>query len=75
MPVAGLIDKAKEEARLNREIERLAKEVARFEGKLSNETFISKAPADIVAKEQAKMAEAKAAKAKMAEQLEAIKAL
>lgn len=75
VPVAGLIDKAKEEARLNREIERLAKEVARFEGKLSNETFISKAPADIVAKEQAKMAEAKAAKAKMAEQLEAIKAL
>ena len=75
VPMAGLIDKAKEEARLNKEIERLAKEVARFEGKLNNDKFISKAPADVVAKEQAKMAEAQAAKAKLTEQLDAIRAL
>ncbi|MGO0306678.1 valine--tRNA ligase [Endozoicomonas acroporae] len=75
VPMAGLIDKEKESARLNKEIERFAKEVARFEGKLNNEKFISKAPADVVAKEQAKLAEAQAARAKLEEQLEAIKAL
>ncbi|MBO9483375.1 valine--tRNA ligase [Salinisphaera sp. G21_0] len=75
VPMAGLIDKDKESARLNKEIERFAKEVARFEGKLNNEKFISKAPADVVAKEQAKLAEAQAARAKLEEQLEAIKAL
>ena len=50
VPMAGLIDKEKESARLNKEIERFAKEVARFEGKLNNEKFISKAPADVVEK-------------------------
>ncbi|WBA83503.1 valine--tRNA ligase [Endozoicomonas sp. GU-1] len=75
VPMAGLIDKDKESARLNKEIERFAKEVARFEGKLNNEKFISKAPADVVAKEQAKLAEAQAARAKLEEQLEAIRAL
>ncbi len=75
VPMAGLIDKEKESARLNKEIERFAKEVARFEGKLNNEKFISKAPADVVEKEKAKLAEAQTAKAKLEEQLEAIKAL
>ena len=75
VPMAGLIDKEKESARLNKEIERFAKEVARFEGKLNNEKFISKAPADVVEKEKAKLVEAQTAKAKLEEQLEAIKAL
>ena len=75
VPMAGLIDKAKEETRLNKEIGRLAKEIARFAGKLNNEKFISKAPTDVVAKEQAKMMEAQVAKTKLEEQLEAIKAL
>ncbi|WP_067585153.1 valine--tRNA ligase [Endozoicomonas ascidiicola] len=75
VPMAGLIDKDKEIARLSKELDRYAKEVARFEGKLNNEKFISKAPAEVVASEKAKLAEAQAAKAKLAEQLEAIKAL
>ncbi|UYM16615.1 hypothetical protein [Endozoicomonas euniceicola] len=32
-------------ARLSKEIDKLAKEVARFEGKLNNDKFIGKAPA------------------------------
>lgn len=75
VPMAGLIDKEKESARLHKEIQRLAKEIARFEGKLNNGKFISKAPADVVAKEQAKLEDAKAARAKLEQQLEAIKAL
>ena len=75
VPIAGLIDKDKEIARLNKEIARLDKEVARFEGKLSNETFISKAPAELVEKERVKLAEAQTAQAKLNEQLAAIQAL
>lgn len=75
VPIAGLIDKDKEIARLNKEIARLDKEVARFEGKLSNETFISKAPAELVEKERVKLAEAQTAQAKLNEQLTAIQAL
>ena len=75
VPIAGLIDKDKEIARLNKEIARLDKEVAHFEGKLSNETFISKAPAELVEKERVKLAEAQTAQAKLNEQLAAIQAL
>ncbi len=75
VPMAGLIDKDKEAARLNKEIARLTKEVSIFEGKLNNEKFISKAPADVVEKEKAKLADAQMAKTKLEEQLEAIKAL
>ena len=75
VPMAGLIDKDKEVARLSKEIDKLVKEVNRFEGKLNNEKFISKAPADVVEKEKAKLNEAKAAKTKLEEQMDAIKAL
>ncbi len=53
----------------------MTKEVSIFEGKLNNEKFISKAPADVVEKEKAKLTDAQTAKAKLEEQLEAIKAL
>ena len=75
VPMADLIDKDKEIARLGKEIHKLVKEVNRFEGKLNNERFISKAPADVVEKEKAKLADAYTAKAKLEEQLEAIKGL
>ncbi|MFY0664147.1 MAG: valine--tRNA ligase [Natronospirillum sp.] len=54
VPMAGLIDVAAERARLNKEIEKAEKELARIQGKLSNEKFTAKAPADVVAKEQEK---------------------
>ncbi|MEH6559847.1 MAG: valine--tRNA ligase [Marinobacter sp.] len=57
VPMAGLIDKDAELKRLDKELERLQKEIGRFEGKLSNEKFTAKAPAEVVAKEQEKLAE------------------
>jgi len=50
--VAGLIDVEKELARIDNELKSIAKELARSEGKLSNEQFMSKAPAEIVEKER-----------------------
>lgn len=54
LPLKGLIDVEKETARLEKEVATLHKEIARIEGKLSNQGFLAKAPADVVAKETAK---------------------
>ena len=55
LPLKGLIDAEKETARLNKEMEALAKEVSRLEKKLGNQGFLAKAPADVVAGEQEKL--------------------
>ncbi|MCB1668777.1 MAG: valine--tRNA ligase [Pseudomonadales bacterium] len=72
VPMAGLIDKAAEQARLDKEIDKLNKELQRLNGKLSNEKFVSNAPEAVVAKEQDKLADAKNALSKMQQQLAAI---
>jgi valyl-tRNA synthetase len=58
IPMAGLIDTAAELARLDKAIEKAQKEVDLFSRKLSNDNFVSKAPADVIEKERAKQAEA-----------------
>ncbi|QIB66763.1 valine--tRNA ligase [Kineobactrum salinum] len=55
VPMAGLIDKDQELARLNREIGKLENELARLEKKLGNSAFVDKAPAEVVAKERDKL--------------------
>ncbi|WP_122747664.1 valine--tRNA ligase [Pseudomonas sp. Sample_11] len=68
VPMAGLIDKGAELARLDKEILRLQGEVQRVGGKLSNAGFVDKAPAEVIEKERAKLAEAEQALGKLAEQ-------
>ena len=75
VPMAGLIDKDAELARLDKEVARLEGEVKRVGGKLANEGFVAKAPADVLEKERAKLAEAEQALAKMVEQRSKIAAL
>ena len=55
IPLAELVDTAKERERLEKEEERLTKELARVNGMLNNEKFMSKAPAAKVAEEKAKL--------------------
>jgi valyl-tRNA synthetase len=57
IPMAGLIDKEAELVRLDKEIQKISKELPRVEGKLSNPTFIDKAPPDVIDKEKAKLAD------------------
>ncbi|WP_299773174.1 valine--tRNA ligase [uncultured Pseudoteredinibacter sp.] len=72
VPMAGLIDKDAETARLNKEIEKLEKEVSRTQGKLNNEKFVGKAPADVVQKEKDKLADYEAALTKLKDQVQKI---
>ena len=72
VPMAGLIDKDAELARLDKEIARLDGEVKRVGGKLANQGFVAKAPAEVLDKERAKLAEAEQALSKLAEQREKI---
>ncbi|TDG12070.1 valine--tRNA ligase [Seongchinamella unica] len=55
VPMAGLIDKDAELARLAKEVDRLEQELKRVQGKLSNSAFVDKAPAAVVEKEREKM--------------------
>ncbi|HOJ80934.1 MAG TPA: valine--tRNA ligase, partial [Clostridiales bacterium] len=56
IPLEDLVDIAKELERLAKEKENLEKELERVNGKLSNEGFVSKAPAKVVEEERAKKA-------------------
>ena len=56
VPLEDLVDIAKELERLGKEKENLEKELERVNGKLSNEGFVSKAPAKVVEEERAKKA-------------------
>ena len=55
MPFAELVDIDKEIERLTKEEEKLTKELARVNGMLSNERFISKAPEAKIAEEREKL--------------------
>lgn len=75
VPMAGLIDKTAELARLQKELDKLEREVSRINGKLSNEKFTANAPAEVIAKEKTKLGAACQAQTKLQEQQTKIKAL
>jgi valyl-tRNA synthetase len=75
VPMAGLIDKDAELARLTKELVKLNGEIKRFNGKLSNAKFVDNAPAEVVDKERAKLAEAEAAAATLQQQVAKIEAI
>ncbi len=75
VPMADLINKDDEIARLQKEIGRTEQEIARLEGKLGNAKFTERAPADVVAKEREKLDERKSALAKLQAQLASIESL
>ncbi len=58
IPLADLINVAEEEARLQKEIEKVQKDVVFFEKKLSNEKFVANAPPQVLEKDRGKLAAA-----------------
>ena len=57
VPLAGLIDKTAEAARLNKEVEKKSKELSGIEAKLNNPNFVDKAPAHLVEQSKNRSAE------------------
>jgi valyl-tRNA synthetase len=75
IPLAGLIDKDAELARLEKETGRLRQDIERTEKKLSNPSFVEKAPAEVVQKERDRLGQTRAALRDLSAQAEKIRRL
>ncbi|MCH8895387.1 MAG: valine--tRNA ligase [Proteobacteria bacterium] len=75
VPMAGLIDRDAELARLNKQIEKLDKDLQRSKQKLANPEFVANAPATVVEKEQQRVAEMEDAQTRWREQMEKVRKL
>jgi valyl-tRNA synthetase len=69
VPLKGVIDLSAESARLAKEKDKLEKQAAAVEKKLSNEGFLSRAPEDVILKEKEKLRETSERLSKIAEAL------
>ncbi len=72
IPLEDLIDISKELERLDKEKTRLEGEIKRLKGKLSNESFVSKAPAAVVDQERAKLAKYEEMYANLSDRIEVL---
>ncbi len=72
IPLAGLIDKEAELARLQKSVDKLEQDAQRIRAKLSNENFVSRAPEAVVNKEKEKLAETESALGSLGEQVNRI---
>ncbi|MGP5436824.1 valine--tRNA ligase [Psychrobacter alimentarius] len=75
VPMKGLIDPTAELARLGKSYDKLKGQADGIARKLGNEGFVSKAPAEVVDAEKAKLAELEGQIAAMTAQMEQLKAL
>ncbi len=67
LPLGDVIDFAKERVRLEKELKKAEDEIARFDAKLDNEQFVSRAPEDVLAEQSEKRADAIALAARLRE--------
>ena len=57
VPLEGLVDLDAERSRIDKELKRVAGELAKSQGKLASETFVANAPAAVVEQERTRLAE------------------
>jgi len=72
IPLEGLIDKQAELDRLDKEIAKLDKVIKQSSGKLSNESYVAKAPAEVVQKERDKLGEMEQALSQLQQQRDSL---
>ncbi len=72
IPLSDIIDVEKETARLNKDKEKVQKDIDFLSKKLNNQGFIAKAPAQLIEAEKAKLAKAEEKMAKINESLAAL---
>jgi valyl-tRNA synthetase len=70
LPLAGIIDIAKERARLTKELDKTKSEAERIEKKLANPQFVSRADPAVIEEQRTKLAEFEQARAKFTQALE-----
>ncbi len=75
LPVGDVIDIALETDRLTKEIDKVEKEISQLTKKLSNEKFISRAPAEVVEENRERLVEYERTRDKLKEALDRLKAL
>ncbi len=75
IPMAGLIDKDAELARITKALDKLEKDFARTQGKLANEKFVRNAPEVVIAKEKVKLSDFTMQMEKLHEQRSSIESL
>ncbi|MBP3436430.1 MAG: valine--tRNA ligase [Clostridia bacterium] len=75
IPLADMIDLDKEKERLAKELEKTEGEISRIEKKLGNEGFVAKAPAAVVDGERAKLAKYRETEKKLHEELKKLENL
>jgi valyl-tRNA synthetase len=73
LPLAGVIDLAAENARLEKEMARVDTDIARIDAKLANGDFLRRAPEEVVEGEREKREEATARRSKIMEALERLR--
>jgi valyl-tRNA synthetase len=69
LPLEGMIDFDKERTRLNKELEKIAKDMGGIDGRLNNPAFVAKAPQEVLDESRELKVELEARKAKVAEAL------
>ncbi len=69
LPLEGMIDFTAERARLNKELEKIAKDMAGIDGRLNNPAFVAKAPPEVLVESRELKAQLEEKKAKVGEAL------
>jgi valyl-tRNA synthetase len=74
LPLAGVIDLAAERARLEKELDRTAKDIAAIDARLGNKGFLAKAPEDVVEDARDRRVDLESRKGRIAEALTRLQA-
>ena len=69
LPLAGVIDIGAEQARLKKELEKIASEISKIDAKLGNADFMARAPEEIIEEQQERRAEFAERQVKLSEAL------
>ena len=72
LPLEGLVDVDAERTRITKELEKMAKEIAKSQAKLGNASFVDRAPAAVVEQERARLEEWEAKTAQLQAMLSAL---
>ena len=72
LPLEGLVDVDAERSRINKELEKISKEISKSEAKLGNPGFVDRAPAQVVDQERARLDEWKAKRDRLSAMLAAL---